>query len=188
MRFRKLLDVVQGQRHDFLNHLQVISGLLQLKKEEQLRDYLAQVSMEQARLSKTAKIKIPEVTASLLNACNEAALNQVELELEVTSNFTGCVIPGLVVVEFFELCLGPFFRLMGSPDIGGRSLKIYLDESEGNYICRLLFPEPPLGDPGLFDKELESVGGLLGPGGGRVNMAVVNGGVELFLLFPGNEK
>ncbi|OPZ72790.1 MAG: sensory histidine kinase DcuS [Firmicutes bacterium ADurb.Bin456] len=188
MRFKRLLDVIQGQRHDFLNHLQVISGLHQLKKGDQLRDYLAQISLEQAKLSKTAKVKIPEVTACLLNVCHEAAQSQVELEMEVASNFTGCVVPGPVVAESIEICLSPFFRLMGSPDIGGRHLKIYLDENEGNYTCRVLFPEPPLGDPGMFDNELEAVGGLLGPAGGRVNMAVVNGGVEIFLLFPGNEK
>ena len=61
---QKLLDVIQGQRYDFLNHLQVISGLLQLNKEERLQDYLAQISLELARFSKTARIKIPDVTAA----------------------------------------------------------------------------------------------------------------------------
>jgi len=188
VRFRKLLDVIQGQRHDFLNHLQVISGLLQLKKEERLRDYLSQVSIELARLSKTAKIRIPDVTACLLNAFHEAAMNQVDLELEVTSDFTGCVVPGPVVAEALECCLIPFFKLMESPQAQERFIKVYFQENEENSICRLLFPEPLLGDLEYFEKELNSVGSLLGPYGGRVNMAVANGGVEIFLVFPGNEK
>ena len=79
MRLEKLLDVIQVQRHDFLNHMQVISGLLQLNKLDRLRDYLGQVSMELARFSKTTRVKIPEVTACLLTAYNDAAMIQVEL-------------------------------------------------------------------------------------------------------------
>jgi hypothetical protein len=177
MRFRKLLDVIQGQRHDFLNHLQVISGLLQLNKEERLRDYLAQISLELARFSKTARIKIPDVTACLLNTYYDAAMNQVDLELEVTSDFTGCVVPGPVVAEALERCMIPFFKSMESPHAQERFMKVYFEESEGNNICRLLFPEPPLGDLSHFENELNSVGSLLGPCGGWVNMAVANGGV-----------
>ncbi|HHU86216.1 MAG TPA: histidine kinase [Peptococcaceae bacterium] len=188
MRFRKLLDVIQGQRHDFLNHLQVISGLLQLNKEERLRDYLAQISLELARFSKTARIKIPDVTACLLNTYYDAAMNQVDLELEVTSDFTGCVVPGPVVAEALERCMIPFFKSMESPHAQERFMKVYFEESEGNNICRLLFPEPPLEDLSHFENELNSVGSLLGPCGGWVNMAVANGGVEIFLVFPGNEK
>ncbi len=188
MRLEKLLDVIQVQRHDFLNHMQVISGLLQLNKLDRLRDYLGQVSMELARFSKTTRVKIPEVTACLLTAYNDAAMIQVELELEVKSAFAGCDVPGPIMAEALERCICSVFKSMESPDLKRRSLEVRFTESDRNYICSLLFPEPPLEDLCYFENELESVGGLLGPHGGRINMAVANGGMEIFLTFPGNEK
>lgn len=188
MDLEKLLEVIQVQRHDFLNHLQVISGLLQLNKVDRVREYIGQVSMEMAQLSKTARVKAPEVTATLLAGFNNASMSQIELELTVNSNMADCAVPGPVMGEAIERSLSCAFATMASPEVEERHLEIIFSESEKKHTCRLFFPEPPLADLGLLEKGLAPVGELLNPHGGRVNLAMANNGIEIFLIFPRKYK
>ncbi|OPY57786.1 MAG: sensory histidine kinase DcuS [Pelotomaculum sp. PtaU1.Bin035] len=188
MNLDNFLEIIQVQRHDFLNHLQVISGLLQLNKIERAREYIGQVSMEIAQSSKTARIKIPEVTLALLTCLNEAAKCQVEVELTINSNFAGCRVPGYAVGEAIEYSVNCAFEAMSSPEVKGRNLEIVFNESDKKYTCRILFPEPPQSDMRLFEDRLVFAGELLSPFGGRVNLAIANSGIEIFLYFPRKES
>lgn len=49
-----LLEALRVQRHDFLNHLQVISGLLQLKKYDRAQEYIKQVAEQLGRAGAVA--------------------------------------------------------------------------------------------------------------------------------------
>jgi len=107
------LEIIQVQRHDFLNHLQVISGLLQLNKVDKAREYISQVGLEIAHASKTSRVKMPEVSLALLYCLNEAAKYQVEVELTVNSDLTGCGVPGQVIgqaISWWIARLKQFFR------------------------------------------------------------------------------
>jgi two-component system, LytTR family, sensor histidine kinase AgrC len=44
--FKGLISTVQSVRHDFLNHIQVLHGLLQLKKWEEVQDYVSSLVKE----------------------------------------------------------------------------------------------------------------------------------------------
>jgi len=178
------LEIIQVQRHDFLNHLQVISGLLQLNKVDKAREYISQVGLEIAHASKTSRVKMPEVSLALLYCLNEAAKYQVEVELTVNSDLTGCGVPGQVIGQAIEQLVDCTLETIFSPEVTGKRLEIILNENDKKYDCRLLFPEPPQTDLRRFENRLASVGELLSPHGGRVNMAIANSGIEIFLIFP----
>lgn len=184
MNLETLLEVIQVQRHDFLNHLQVISGLLQLKKVDRVREYIGQISMEMAQLSQTTRMKLPEVTAALLAGFNEASKSQIDLELTVNSNLADCAVPGPVVGHALERSLNCAFATMASPEVRERRLAVIFEESEKEFTCRLHFPEFQLAAPALLEQGLAPVAELLDPYGGRVNLAMANSGIEIFLTFP----
>lgn len=184
MNLEKLLDAIQVQRHDFLNHLQVISGLLQMNKVDRVRDYLNQVCVEMTQFSKTAKVAIPELTAALIIGMNDAAMYQIELVLTINSDLADCAVPGSVVGEVLEMCLGSVFEMMESPEIEQRRVEVILGESEKKYTCRLLFSEPQLADLSHFEGALSPAGELLSPYGGRLNLAMANNGIEIFFALP----
>jgi sensor histidine kinase regulating citrate/malate metabolism len=184
LNLEKLLDAIQVQRHDFLNHLQVISGLLQMNKVDRVMDYLNQVCVEIAQYSKTARVAIPELTAALIIAINDAAMYQIELVLNITSDLSESAVPGPVVGEVLELCLSSAFETMSAPEIVDRRIEVVLGESERKYTCRLLFPEPLLADLSRFETALIPAGELLSPYGGRLNLALANNGIEIFFTLP----
>lgn len=181
------VEIVQVQRHDFLNHLQVISGLLQLNKVERVREYISRVSMEIAKSSKTSQVKIPAVTLALLSSLNEAAKYQIDIELTINSSFAQCGVSGSVVGEAIEHSVGCALVAMASPEIKKRNLEIIFSENEKKYSCRLLFPEPPQINLNRFEARLALIGELLSPHGGKVKLAMTNSGIEIFLSFPRKE-
>lgn len=188
MDLEKLLEVIQVQRHDFLNHLQVISGLLQLNKLDRAREYIGQVSVEMALMSKTSRVKIPEVTAALLTGFNEASRYQIKLELAVNSNLADCAVPGPVAGEALEHSLNCVIENMASPEIiKERILEVLFTESDKKYTCRLFCPFFRLTDPLRFEKRLAPVGELLAQYGGGAKIAITNNGIEIFLVLPRRE-
>lgn len=190
MNLEKLLEAIQVQRHDFLNHLQVISGLLQMNKVDRVKDYINQVSIEISQYSKTARVAIPELTAALIIAINDAAMCQIELVLNITSEFSKCAVPGPIIANALELCLGSAFDIMSDTEIKDRRIEVVLGETERKYTCRLLFPEPVLRDLSRLENKLSPAGELISPYGGRLNLAVANNGIEIFFTLPrqGNNK
>jgi hypothetical protein len=185
LKLEKLLDAIQGQRHDFLNHLQVIAGLLQLKKVDRAMDYLKQVSNEVAKYSHTSKVTIPELSAALLIAINEAAMLQIELVLSINSDLAKCAVPGAVVSNALEICLNSAFETIAMQEIEERRrLEVVFAEREQEYTCRLLFPEPLLADLKRFEATLVPAVEMLSPYGGALDLALANNGVKIFFTLP----
>lgn len=184
----KLLEVIQVQRHDFLNHLQVISGFLQLNKPDRIREYIELVTIEMRVMSQTARLKIPAVTAALLVGFNEAAKHQAEMELTVNSNLDQCTVPGPVVGEALENVLHCYFKNLSSPETGERNFAVMIDESREEYTICLCSPAYCIDDPLLFKKDLEPVKELFDKHDGLLNIALSSEIVNIFLNFPGKRE
>lgn len=94
----KLNMKLRAQRHEYLNEMQVVYGLLELGEFEEARTYLKPVYTDIAKVSKALKTAKPAVNA-LLQAKMEAAAKQgVELFVEVSSNLAE------VGIEQWDLC------------------------------------------------------------------------------------
>ncbi len=89
---------LRAQRHDYLNHIQVIYGLLELEEYEEAKKYMAPVFKDIMKLSKALKTKQPAVNA-LLQAKMEAAQKEdIDFYLEVRSDLK------YISMEAWDLC------------------------------------------------------------------------------------
>lgn len=94
----KLNMKLRAQRHEYLNEMQVVYGLLELDEFEEARAYLKPVYTDIAKVSKALKTAKPAVNA-LMQAKMEAAAKQgVELFVEVSSNLAD------IQMEQWDLC------------------------------------------------------------------------------------
>lgn len=187
MDLEKLLEVIQVQRHDFLNHLQVISGFLQLNRFEQAQVYIKEISREMAVSSKTSRIENPEVTAALLTGLNEASKYQIMIDVAVDSSLADCAVPGSVLGMALENCFSSFFEVLSPPDIKDKILEVLFAQSDNIYTCRLFSQFPQISDQGKFEQSLAQVGELLAQYGGQAKAAFKDGGVEIFFILPRRE-
>lgn len=141
------LEILRVQRHDFVNHLQVVSGFLQLNKTAEVQKYIQEVIVEINRLDKILHLKPPEAAMAFLVAQNEAAKHQIDIEYEIENGLEFCAIPGEEIGWSLKTGLLQVLSCMSSPEVSNRRLKVYLQEIPDSYVCRIYFPlyEKPTG-------------------------------------------
>lgn len=77
---------LRTQRHDYLNHIQVIYSLLELEEFDEARNYIEPVYKDIVRISKALKTSKPAVNALLQAKLQMAEKNEIEMELEIKSD------------------------------------------------------------------------------------------------------
>ena len=94
----KLNSELRTQRHDYLNHLQVVYGLLELKEYEELYSYLSPVYKNIQKTGKALKTSKPAINALLKAKMDEAESRNIDFYIEVKTDLKN------LKVEDWELC------------------------------------------------------------------------------------
>ncbi|MFZ5650333.1 MAG: Spo0B domain-containing protein [Bacillota bacterium] len=178
------LEIMSVQRHDFLNHLQVISGLVQLNKVERVREYISQVSVEAERLSKVGHLNVPEVAAVLLVGHFLAGRHQVDVVYDINTSLESCSVSGEILGEVVEEVFAQSLECLVPPGVPDRTLKISLIETEKKYLLKIFSPGPPGREAERARDGLSRIGAKLIPYEGKVGMVVSAAGGEIFIMVP----
>lgn len=94
----KLNGELRSQRHDYLNHLQVVYGLMQLEEYKELQKYLEPVYKDMQKTGKALKTSKPAINALLKAKMDEAESKAIDFYIEVKSDLKE------LNVEDWELC------------------------------------------------------------------------------------
>lgn len=89
---------LRAARHDYLNHLQVVYGLLELEEYEDLKKYLTPVYKGIMKTGKALKTSKPALNALLKAKMEEAERQQMDVYVEVKSDLKQ------LSVEDWQLC------------------------------------------------------------------------------------
>lgn len=89
---------LRAQRHDYLNHLQVVYGLMELEEYEELRKYLTPVFKDMLKTGKALKTSKPAINALLCAKREEAEGRGIDFYVEVKSDLKE------LQMEDWELC------------------------------------------------------------------------------------
>lgn len=135
-----LLDILRVQRHDFMNHLQVISGLLQLKYPERALDYIYEVAEELKKASVISKISSAEIAMAILRADLNAHKLGVCLNCNVSSKLDrghqhSSALAELIG-ELLEIAVQEVAESAGDP--WAIDLDIY--DKDGEYVFQIGLP------------------------------------------------
>ncbi|SFR08270.1 Sensor_kinase_SpoOB-type, alpha-helical domain [Desulfoscipio geothermicus DSM 3669] len=139
MDMARMLELLSLQRHDFLNHLQVISGLLQLNKEDRAREYIREVTRDIVRLSRVVHLKVPEVAAAFLIAHHRFADHDIEVHYDVQADLAGCAVPGKELGPVLEDVLQNIVEYLAPVENTERDLFIKINRSGRDYECIFSF-------------------------------------------------
>ncbi|OPJ64447.1 sensor histidine kinase [Clostridium oryzae] len=77
---------LRSQRHDYLNHIQVIYSLMELGEFDEARNYIEPVYKDIVKVSKALKTSEPAVNALLQAKLQTAEKEDIEMELEIKSD------------------------------------------------------------------------------------------------------
>lgn len=112
---------LRAQRHDYLNHIQVIYSLMELEEFDEAKNYIEPVYKDILRISKALKTSKPAVNALLQAKMQMAEKNEINMDLEVKSDLKNLniepwefcrVIGNIIDNAIFSLKLKPNNRYM----------------------------------------------------------------------------
>lgn len=95
---QELNGELRGQRHDYLNHLQIVYGMMELEEYEELHDYLEPIYKDMMKVGKAIRTSIPAVNALLMAKMGTAEADGIDFYVEVKSDLKN------LKVEPWELC------------------------------------------------------------------------------------
>ncbi|WP_246067076.1 sensor histidine kinase [Paenibacillus koleovorans] len=81
----RMFTTVRGQRHDFMNHVQVISSMVRMRKMDELEKYTQELVGETSEINEIMSIGNPALAALVQAKCAIA----VSLKIEFTYDCTG---------------------------------------------------------------------------------------------------
>ncbi|MCX7749387.1 MAG: Spo0B domain-containing protein [Clostridia bacterium] len=120
-RVEKLNHTLKAQRHDFLNHLQVVYGLMEMEEYKDAREYIDKVYSDIQKVGKVLKTSNPAVNALLQAKMLSAEKRNITLSLRVASSLKELKIPS------WEVC-----RVLGN--IVDNAMDALMDAKEEKWI------------------------------------------------------
>ena len=178
-----LNGTLRAQRHDFMNHLQVVFSLLELEDYKEASDYIERVYCDIRRVSRTLKTAHPAINALLAAKVGDCEARGVHVDLQIESPWAG------LPVESWEMC-----RVLGNlidnamdamKDAPEPRLLIRLSESVQSYTF-VIANNGPMIQPSIAERifqrgfstkgegrgmGLSIVRGIMESGGGRLTLA-----------------
>ncbi|HBM80839.1 MAG TPA: hypothetical protein DD426_08380 [Clostridiaceae bacterium] len=81
-----IIEYMRKQRHDFMNHIQVIWGYMQLKKYEKAADYIKHINKRYDVYGDIYRIQNPLLSLSLYSLVREAYKNDIDIDMEIETD------------------------------------------------------------------------------------------------------
>ena len=99
----RLNNTLRAQRHDFMNHLQVVHSLIELDEYSEANDYIGKIYTDIENVSSILKTGIPAVNAILESKRQTCKNKGIEVTVDINSTLSEIPVPD------WELC-----RLLGN--------------------------------------------------------------------------
>lgn len=151
---KELITTLQGQKHDFKNHLNVLAGMLQLDKKDKALEYIFNISEKVEEVFSISKIQNIEIAATLFRKCAIAENKGIFVDLDIRSNLKYLKINSMEACKIlFNLIDNAIYELE-QPKNEDAYLMIDIFEVEDEYVISIGNSYPIL-SPDLYDKVFE---------------------------------
>jgi len=128
----ELNNTLREQRHDFLNHIQIIHGLIEMDNHKEASDYMEDVYSEIQSVNKIMKTKSPAVNALLQVKENSCISKDIEFKIMSTTRLEK------PVMETWDICgiLGNLIdnAIHAAEKVKDGKILVSLKEDIKNYI------------------------------------------------------
>lgn len=169
-RLEKLNNLLRAQRHDFMNHLQVVHSLIGMDEYESASEYIEKVYRDIQKVSRVMKTSSAAVNALLQAKLPTCEKHGIQVELNVTTQLKD------LKIEDWEFCrvLGNLidnavYALAGKQ--GEKRMTIELSEDLKNHFFKVADNGDPI-PPHLLSKIFEPGFTTKGEGGEGMGLAI----------------
>ena len=128
---------MRSQRHDYINQMQVIYGLLELEEYDEALDYLKPIFTDMMKVGKALKTKIPAVNALLMAKMQTAEKQNIDMYVEVKSNLENIGVEGWELCKVMSNIIDNSIAASLQSEYESRKVYIEISESIDSYIIRI---------------------------------------------------
>lgn len=133
-----LNGTLRKQRHDFMNHLQVVFSLTELEEYNEAMMYIERVYGDIQRVSNTLKTSIPAVNALISAKQADCAERGIGFETEISSAWEGMPISGWELCRVFgNLIDNARDAILDSSAPIGKQIRVSLAETPSAYTFQV---------------------------------------------------
>ena len=130
----RLNDKLRMDRHDYLNQLQVVYGLMELEEYDEMNSYLRKVYKELLKTGKAVKTSKPAINALLAAKSAEAEAGGIELLIEVKSDLKELHIEDWELCKVLSNLIDNAYKALEESDVPEKKLRVNINESPERYI------------------------------------------------------
>ncbi|WP_051544968.1 sensor histidine kinase [Butyrivibrio sp. MC2021] len=130
----KLNDKLRMDRHDYLNQLQVVYGLMELEEYDEMNAYLRKVYKELMKTGKAVKTSKPAVNALLAAKFAEAEAKEIEFLIEVKSDLKNLNIEDWELCKVLSNLTDNAIKALEDSDVQEKKIRINITETQQQYI------------------------------------------------------
>lgn len=133
-----LNGLLRSQRHDFMNHLQVVFSLTELEEYSEAMQYIERVYSDIQRVGSVLKTSIPAINALISAKQADCEERGISFETEISSSWTDLPVSGWEMCRVFgNLIDNARDAIVDSGSICDRFIRITLSETPGSYAFRI---------------------------------------------------
>lgn len=129
----QIVQILRKQKHDFNNHINVISGYLQLNKVSKALNYVFEISDKSDDIFTVAKIKNPIIASSLYNKLLEIKSFNIETELYINSSLRDIHVSSKDILYILLNLIDNSIKTLRDVDCKEKLLTIDIDEFDDKF-------------------------------------------------------
>jgi len=137
---RELVRAIRVQRHDFVNHMQVVHALMKTGKFEKAIAYIADLSHDIQITGEMLSVDIPELSALLLAKMDLARKKEILFKITVDSDLKGLEIMPLELIMVVANLLDNAFEAVETLPVEMRSVVLKVTETSKDYCLQISNP------------------------------------------------
>jgi sensor histidine kinase regulating citrate/malate metabolism len=130
----RLNDKLRMDRHDYLNHLQIVYGLMELEEYDEMNSYLKKVYKELLKTGKAVKTSKPAINALLAAKTAEAEAKVIDFVIEVKSDLKNLCIEDWELCKVLSNLIDNAIRALEDSDLKEKKIRVDITETKERYI------------------------------------------------------
>jgi sensor histidine kinase regulating citrate/malate metabolism len=122
---------LRAQRHDFMNHVQVVYSLTELGDSAAALEYMDRVYKDLQRVGRALKTSVPAINALIAAKMADCEAKGIQLKTDITSSWDGLPVPGWEMCRVLGNLIDNAVEALGPS--GPRRLTVSLTENVREY-------------------------------------------------------
>jgi len=137
---QEMMQVIKAQRHDFINHLQVVYGLLRIGENEQAQEYIGEIYQDVQVSGEILRLGIPELTALLMVKMGVATAKGIPLGISVESDLKGLAVRPVDIAAIVGNLLNNAMEAVEEINLPLRNVSLIISENTHYFVIQTRNP------------------------------------------------